>query len=121
MKKIFLVEDDRFLVRLYKTNLEREGFSVAFIEGGENALEEIKKISPDSILLDSVMPNVDGFDVLKQLRNDPVTKKLNVFVLSGLEGKNDVDKIYEIGAENYLFKSQHSFKQIIEKITKYLS
>jgi Response regulator containing CheY-like receiver, AAA-type ATPase, and DNA-binding domains len=70
MKKILLVEDDPFLIDLYTTKLEQEGFSVEVSNDGEDCFRRIKENIPDLVLLDIVLPNVDGWEILQKIRND---------------------------------------------------
>jgi CheY-like chemotaxis protein len=120
MKKILLVEDDKLFVRIYKNSLKKAGFETTFLENGEKAVPEAKKVKPDLIMLDLVMPKKDGFETLADLKADPVTKNIPVFVLSALESEADVEKIRNLGAKKYIFKSTNSLKVVIDEVKSFL-
>jgi len=121
MKKILLIEDDKLFVRIYKNSLNKEGYETSFLENGVNAIEEAKKIKPDLIMLDLVMPVKDGFETLADLKNSPDTKEIPVFVLSALESEADVTKIKALGAKKYIFKSSNSLKVVLNEINAFLN
>ncbi|MDH5533771.1 MAG: response regulator [Candidatus Pacebacteria bacterium] len=121
MKKILLIEDDKLFVRIYKNSLKKEGFTVSFLENGEEAVAETKKFKPDLIMLDLVMPKKDGFETLADLKNDPETKDVPVIVLSTLESEADVSKIKSLGANKYIFKSSNSLNIVLKEIKKFLN
>ena len=87
---------------------------------GEVGLRLAKEKKPDLILLDLILPRVHGFEVLKQLKTDPETKKIPIIVLTNLEGIGDVEKAIELGANTYLIKAQYSLEEVLEKIKKAL-
>ena len=120
MNKILIVEDEEFLVRALKDNLESEGYSVdTAVDGGE-ALERIKKSKPNIILLDLLMPKKDGFYVLAEVKKNPEWKLIPIIVLSNLGGDENIKKALEMGADDYFVKSQHPIEEVIEKVKEYL-
>ena len=120
-KKILLAEDDKYVLRAYKDGLERAGFEVLIATDGNEALERIKKDAPDLILLDLIMPVKNGFEVLEELAVDRSLKKIPVVILSNLGQDSDVKKGKELGAIDYLIKSDYSMKEVIEKVKFYLT
>lgn len=104
-KKVLVVDDEKDIVDILKYNLERENeFEVYTAKDGKDALELIEHVTPDLILLDIMMPEVNGFEVCKQLKNNPETAKIPVIFLTAKE--NEIDEILglEIGADDYISK-----------------
>ncbi|MDD5341579.1 MAG: response regulator [Patescibacteria group bacterium] len=118
--KILLVEDDTFLVEMYTTKFEIEGFGVISAEDGVKGLEMAKKENPDIILLDILMPKMDGFAVLDALKKDKSTADIPVVLLTNLGQKDDVKKGFEKGAVGYLIKAHFMPSEVVEKIKKIL-
>jgi DNA-binding response OmpR family regulator len=119
MQKIFVVEDDRFLRDLIAEELKREGFSVSLAVDGEEAVEKIPKEMPDLVLLDLILPGIDGYEVLKQIKENPTSTKIPVVILSNLGQKDNLDKGINLGAVDYLIKANFTPREIIAKIKKY--
>lgn len=118
--KILIVEDDNFLVEMYTTKFELEGFQVVSAEDGEKGLATAKAESPDIILLDILMPKMDGFTTLEELKKDESTKDIPVILLTNLGQKEDVKKGFEIGAAGYLIKAHFMPSEVVAKIKKIL-
>jgi DNA-binding response OmpR family regulator len=118
--KILLIEDDTFLVEMYTTKFELEGFGVISAEDGIKGLEMVKKETPDIILLDILMPKMDGFAVLDALKKDKTTADIPVVLLTNLGQKEDVKKGFEKGAVGYLIKAHFMPSEVVEKIKKIL-
>src|SRR4051794_28375025 len=114
--KILFVEDDQGLAQVYKTRLETEGFEVSHCSDGEKALSQALEFKPDLILLDIMMPKISGFDVLDILRNTPGTAKTKIVILSALSQPSDQDKAKELGADEYLVKSQVVIADVVAAI-----
>lgn len=118
-KKILIAEDDMSLSKALKLKLVSLGFEADVVKDGEEALALIKKQRYDLMLLDLMMPQLDGFGVLaalKGVKNRPV-----IFVNSNLSQATDREKAMKLGADQYLIKSDISLKEIVEKITKALA
>ncbi len=116
MKKILFIEDEQALQKTFGDLLKSEGYEMISALDGEAGLRIAKLKKPDLILLDLVLPRVDGFDVLKEIKKDPQLKDIPVIILTNLERIEDVQKAIELGATTYLIKAQYSLKEIIEKI-----
>ena len=114
--KILLVEDDTFLVEMYTTKFELEGFEVVSAEDGKRGLELAKKENPDVILLDILMPKMDGFEVLDELKKEAVTKDIPVILLTNLGQQDDIKKGFEKGAVGYLVKAHFMPSEVVDKI-----
>lgn len=121
MKKILIVDDDHFLARVYKQALEKAGFEATYLLGGEKVLETVKELKPDLILLDILLPDKDGYAVLKELKAEVVTKPIPVIVLSALEQQEDLEKSRSLGAVDHLVKTAVGFRDVIQVIEKLLS
>lgn len=117
---VLLVEDDEFLANIYKTKFEMEGFKVILAENGEAGLADAKKKAPDVILLDILLPKMDGFMVLQKLKEDVATKKIPVILLTNLGQKDDVQRGLELGAVDYLIKAHFKPSETVEKVKKAL-
>ncbi|HEX9722349.1 MAG TPA: response regulator [Candidatus Paceibacterota bacterium] len=118
--KIFLVEDDPLLMDIYTTKFKQAGFDVEVIESGERVSERVKEEQPDLILLDIVLPRVDGWDILRQLKQEEKTKSIPVIILSNLGQKEEIAKGLELGATSYLIKAHYTPSEIVEEIKKLL-
>lgn len=120
MKKILFIEDESALQKTFGEILSQEGYEMIPALDGETGLEMAKTKKPDLILLDLILPKVHGFDVLKQLKEDPETKGIPVIILTNLEGIGDVDKAIGLGATTYLVKAKYTLEEVLEKIKKAL-
>jgi two-component system alkaline phosphatase synthesis response regulator PhoP len=103
-KKILVVDDERHIVRLAQVNLERVGFTVLTASDGIEGLERVASDKPDLVILDIMMPNMDGFEVLHHLRADPATDHLPVIMLTAKSQDADVIHGWHGGADYYLTK-----------------
>lgn len=102
--KILVCDDERHIVRLIQVNLERHGYTVVTAFDGKEGLEKVKSEKPDLLVLDVMMPYMDGFEVLKSLRRDPATESLPVIMLTAKAQDKDVFEGYHYGADMYLTK-----------------
>ncbi|MDQ2986561.1 MAG: response regulator [Armatimonadota bacterium] len=102
--KILVCDDERSIVRLIQVNLERQGWQVITAYDGKEGLEKIMSEAPDICVLDVMMPYMDGFEVLKNLRREPATQKLPVVMLTAKAQDKDVFEGYHYGADVYLTK-----------------
>ncbi|MFH1714310.1 MAG: response regulator [Candidatus Nealsonbacteria bacterium] len=117
-KFILLVEDDPFLIDIYSIKLKEEGFLVEVISDGEQVLPKIKKKKPDLVVLDIVLPKVDGWEILHQIKTDHEIKNTKVIIISNLGQKEEVQKGIELGASKYLIKAHFTPGQVVEEIKK---
>ena len=116
--KILLIEDEPDLVDLFSTSLRKAGFQVEVIEDGLNALNFVKKIKPDLVLLDLIIPKKDGYEVLKEIKYDKATSKTLVYVFSNLTQKAEIEKAMKLGAKDYLIKSDYTPSKLVAKINE---
>ncbi len=115
-KKILVVEDDETLAAVYKQRLELEGFEIKHSKNGEDALDTAIKFQPDLILLDVMMPKLNGFDVLDILRNTPATRNIRIVMLTALSQPKDAERAKELGADDFLVKSQVVIGDVVARI-----
>ena len=113
--KILLVEDDSFLSGMYDTKLKLEGFDVVLAEDGVKGLELAVSQNPDIILLDIILPKMDGFTALKHLKDNTETKKIPVILMTNLGQKEDVERGIALGAQDYLVKAHFMPSEVVEK------
>ena len=118
--KILLVEDDQMIVEMYKLRMEEEGFEVILTEKGSEAIELAKKEKPAIILLDIILPEIDGFSILQSIKSESATKKIPVILLTNLSQESDQQKGIKLGATGYFVKAQHTPAEIMNEIKKIL-
>lgn len=119
-KKILLVEDDAALATVYKTRLDMEGFNVRHVDNGEDALTNALDFHPDLIVLDVMMPKINGFDVLDLIRSTPETMSTRVIMLTALSQAKDKERAEQLGADDYLVKSQVVISDVVARIRHHL-
>ena len=115
-KTILVVEDDKFLRELISRKLTGEDFDVLEAVDGEEGIKKIKEGKPDLVLLDLILPGIDGFEFLAKAREDPETSSIPIIILSNLGQREEVDKGLKLGAVDYLIKAHFTPGEIIEKI-----
>ncbi len=118
--KILVVEDDSFLAGMYLTKFGLEGFDVELASDGKEAVKKAGEWMPDMILLDIVMPVMDGFAVLEKLRTEKTTREIPIILLTNLGQKSDVERGLALGASDYLIKAHFMPGEVIEKVKRYL-
>lgn len=121
MAKILLVDDDPLLVRMYQKKLENDGYIVATADDGETALAKVLEFKPDLILLDIMMPKINGLQVLSKLKENKDTQRIPVILLTNVGGSSeDTDRGLELGAVAYLVKASNNPKAVVEKVKEIL-
>lgn len=118
--KILIIEDDRYISKMYQLKLSLESYSVQVADNGRLGVEKIKEFNPDIILLDILMPELDGFEVLKIVKDDDATKKIPVLIMSNLGQEDHIQKGMDMGAVGYIVKSQYTPSKVVEKIKETL-
>ncbi|MDD3190413.1 MAG: response regulator [Candidatus Pacebacteria bacterium] len=119
--KILIVEDDSYISDMYKIKLEEEGCSVHVAPDGENGLELADKVMPDIILLDVVMPKMDGFAVLQNLRGNEKFNNTPIVMLTNLGQKESVERGLKSGADDYIVKAHFTPSEVVSKIEDILN
>ncbi|MCX6763060.1 MAG: response regulator [Candidatus Moranbacteria bacterium] len=115
-KKILIVEDDNFVAEVYLAKLSEMGYETALAQNGEEGLAELKKGKVDLILLDILMPIMNGIEMLKEVKKNEEWKSIPVILLTNIGEKESIQKVRELGVKNYLIKSHFTPAEVIEKI-----
>jgi len=115
-KTILIIEDDKFLRELITKKLLKEGYETSGAVDGEEGIKKVKEEKPDLVLLDLILPGIDGFEVLSKMKDDPGLSLIPVIILSNLGQKDDVERGLKLGAIDYLIKAHFTPGEIIEKI-----
>ncbi|OGE04754.1 hypothetical protein A3F45_00450 [Candidatus Curtissbacteria bacterium RIFCSPHIGHO2_12_FULL_41_17] len=119
MAKIFIVEDDLKIANIYKTRLEEDGHLVEIVND-EEAFSKIQSEKPNVVLLDILMPKVNGMTILRQLKEDPELEDVPVLILTNVEDANEVSAAIELGASGYLVKAETNLDTLSRKIKEVL-
>jgi CheY-like chemotaxis protein len=116
MKKVLLVEDDDMMLRMYKKVFTFGGFEVIVAENGEDGLARAKETKPDLIILDVMMPKMNGLELLDKLKDDPKLKQIPTVMLTNLGMDHEIKKALDRGALLYLIKNEHDPKKVFEMV-----
>ena len=119
-KRILIVEDDSFVMDIYQTKLGQAGYEIVGAENGLEALKKMEQGTFDLVLLDIIMPYMDGLEVLKKIKAQEKNKNLPIILLTNLSQKEEIDKGMGLGANDYLIKSHFTPSEVLEKIKTYL-
>src|SRR3989344_570568 len=119
--KVLIIDDDDFLLDIYSTKFRESGFEVEISKEGKDVELKAKEFKPDLILLDLVMPGIDGFEILKILKKNDVAPKAKISILSNLDQKEDVDKGLGLGADDYIIKADFTPSEVVERAKKLLA
>lgn len=117
--KILIVEDDKFLVKAYEIKFSHDGYNVIVAGDGATGLEMAAAEMPSAIVLDLMLPKLDGFKFLESMHNNEKLKDIPIIVLSNLGQKSDKEKALGLGAKGYFVKTDYSLEDIINKIKEY--
>jgi DNA-binding response OmpR family regulator len=118
-KKIVLMEDEEILANMYKIKFSNAGYNIEVAGNGEVGLKLVKRIKPDIILLDIIMPEMDGFAVLAKLKSDTTLKKIPVFMLTNLGQEEDMKKGKDMGAVGYYVKADVTPGELVKTVNKF--
>lgn len=119
-KKILIIEDDSFISEMYKAKLEHLEYEIKVAENGKVGLEAVKIFKPDLILLDIVMPEKDGFETLHDLKKDKNFKNIPVILLTNLGRREDIEKGFKMGANDYIIKAHFTPQEVVNKVSNIL-
>jgi CheY-like chemotaxis protein len=115
-KNVLVVEDDHFLSDIYKRQLQAQGCDVTVVGNGQQGLDQLASLKPDVILLDLIMPGMDGFDFLKAVKALPVKIKSRIIVLTNLGQESDKARCKALGAKDYLVKTEVSVDEVVKAV-----
>jgi len=120
IKKVLIVEDDKFLAKMLGRMLESHQYETILASNGKEGLVKASADQPNLILLDIMLPDIDGFDLLETIKNNEKTKKIPVIIISNLGQPEDIQQGRSLGAKDYLVKSDLSLDEVVKKVRKYL-
>lgn len=118
--KILVVEDDNFLVSAYRAKLTKAGFIVEIATDGEEALAKLPAFQPDIVVLDVVMPRKDGFATLEEIKRQDAFKSIPVIIATNLGQKDEMERAHQLGAADFITKSNLSMSELVDKINSFL-
>lgn len=121
MKKLLIVEDNQVIASIYRAKFQAEGFEVEVAVDGALGLEMINRIKPDAVVLDQMLPNLTGIEILKRVRAQPALKDLPIFMFSNSMIGSAVQEAWASGATEVLTKATHTPKQVVEAVKKALT
>ncbi len=118
--KIFIAEDEKTFSCVLAEKFIDNKHKVKIVESGADVVKQVRKFEPDIILLDLVLPDKNGLYVLEELKSDSKLKAIPVILLSNLAEKEKTEKALALGAKDYLVKTEHSIKEIVERVESFL-
>ncbi|MBI4114300.1 MAG: response regulator [Candidatus Niyogibacteria bacterium] len=116
MKTILVIEDDKFMRDLLINKIKKEGFRADGAASAEEALEEMEKNAPNLILLDLILPRMDGFEFIQHMKKNPQFANIPILILSNLGDKKDIEKAEQFGVKEFLIKANFTPSEIVQKI-----
>ena len=116
MKKILILEDEEILLELLQKKLSQTGYDVSIAKDGQEGLKKMKEIKPDLILLDILMPKMDGFEVMKEMEKDSALKEIPVIIVSNSGQPVEIDRVKESIARDWLIKTEFDPQEVVDKI-----
>lgn len=117
MIKILIVDDDEFLLDMYSLKFKEGGFLVEGVKSGAEAQQKASEFEPEVVLVDIVMPNIDGFETIKSLK-EKFGEKVKIIALSNLDQRDNIDKALSLGADDYIIKADFTPSQVLEHVRK---
>ena len=118
--KVMLVEDDPFIRDIYQVKFSQEGFEVIVVDNGIKALKKLEQIIPNIILLDIIMPYMDGLETLKNIKSNEDWKKIPIIMLTNISEKEKISESEKYGVSNYLIKSHFTPSEVVDKVKNLL-
>jgi CheY-like chemotaxis protein len=120
MKKILLIEDEELIIKLLSKKLDAAGYDVALAMNGQEGIEKMRQNIPDLVLLDIVMPRMGGFEVMAEMKKDEKLAKIPVIIISNSGQPLELERAKELGAADWLVKTEFDPKEVADKIQKYI-
>ncbi|MBZ9572446.1 response regulator [Patescibacteria group bacterium] len=117
-KKILLIEDEEIMIDLLQKKLTKEGYDISVAKNGEEGLEVMREVKPDLVLLDIVMPKMGGFEVMEEMSKDPELKEIPIIIISNSGQPVELSKAQELGAKDWLIKTEFDPQEVIDKVVK---
>ena len=116
-KTVLIVEDEQSMQRALKNKLEHAGYAVRVADDGEAALTALRDAAPDLVLLDLIMPKLDGISVLRQIKNDEALRSVPVVILTNLSSGDKVAEAMQLGTFDFLVKANYSLSDVLKKVS----
>jgi len=120
LKKILIVEDEQIMIDLLTKKLENEGYKVVIAKNGKEGLVKIREENPDLVLLDVVMPEMGGFELMKEINKDARLIKIPVIMISNSGQPVDLEEAQKLGIKDWLIKTEFDPREVVDKIKKYI-
>ena len=120
IRKVLMIEDDIFLRKIYRDKLERSGFGFIEAINGEEGINKVNSEQPDIVLLDIILPKKNGFDVLRDIKNEQITAGIPVVILSNLGQEVDIKRGMALGANDYFVKTEVTLEEVVNRIKEWL-
>lgn len=120
MKKVLLIEDEEIIIKLLSKKLEAAGYEVFLAMDGEQGIAKMKETFPDLVLLDIVMPRMGGFEVMAEMKKDEKLASIPVIIISNSGQPLELEKAKELGAVDWLFKTEFDPKEVLAKVAKHI-
>ena len=118
MKKILLIEDEEIMVDLLQKKLTEEGYDISVARNGEEGLKAVRKIKPDLVLLDIIMPKIGGFEVMEEMAKDKDLKEIPIIIISNSGQPVELDRARKLGAKDWLVKTEFDPREVLDKVVK---
>jgi DNA-binding response OmpR family regulator len=118
--KILIVDDDEFLLEMYALKFKEAGFELDVARTGKDAIDKAHTFVPDIVLLDIVLPEMDGYEVLQSMRREKEGKKMFIVMLTNLGQKDDAERSIRLGADDYVVKAHFTPSEVVRKVQKLL-
>ena len=119
-KKVLIIEDDLFLRDIIFQELQSAGYETHYAVDGEEGLKKISEVKPDLVLLDIILPGIDGFEILKRKQENPEIAEIPVVILSNLGQKEEINRGMRLGAKDYLIKAHFTPDEVLQKVKQVL-
>ena len=119
--KILVIDDDPFILDMYVLKFKDQGFEIDTATDGKAGLEKIKSFKPDMVLLDVVMPKMDGFDVIQKLKEESQPRTFKILFLTNFGQKEDVERGMQLGADGYIIKAHFTPSEVVAKVKEILT
>lgn len=120
MKKVVIIDDDLAISQMYRMKLEKDGFGVELANNGVTGLALVAESRPDMVLLDLIMPEMNGAEVLRRLKMDADLQDIPVIILTNTGAEESIQELLEMGAKAYIIKANETPTQVVEKIHQVL-
>jgi DNA-binding response OmpR family regulator len=120
-KKVLIIEDDPYIADMYAAKFKMEKYEVKLAKNGKKAFEKLQKEKPDIILLDLLMPGMDGYEFLEKFKKEKEFKNIKVIILTNLGQKREVERGLKLGADDYIVKAYFTPEEVVGKIENLLN